>query len=200
MTIDYAQRLRQKPSRPKRRHAHYKDHTKSNYTVNVQNLATNQKLGLALRVVVIGVIGLVALTWIKNWQNMTPTRSQASHQASKALSQREDHYQFYNILPHLQLKTPNIKQIESFEDYAQKFNYAFQVATYKNKEDANYILERLALLGLEGHVEPVNAKGKQWWRVRLGPYHELEETETVEKILRDNHLEYLLFKSKKASR
>jgi cell division protein FtsN len=64
-----------------------------------------------------------------------------------------------------------------------------QVGAYKSAEDADAARARLALLGLDGKVTEVQVDGKTLYRVRLGPYGQLDDLNGIRRTLSENGME-----------
>jgi len=64
-----------------------------------------------------------------------------------------------------------------------------QVGAYKNIDDADAARARLALLGLDGKVTEVQLDGATLYRVRLGPYGQLDDLNGIRRTLSENGME-----------
>ncbi len=64
-----------------------------------------------------------------------------------------------------------------------------QVGAYKSAEDADITRARLALLGLDAKVTEVQVDGKSLYRVRLGPYGQLDDLNGIRRTLSENGME-----------
>jgi cell division protein FtsN len=64
-----------------------------------------------------------------------------------------------------------------------------QVGAYKTAEDADATRARLALLGLDAKVTQVQADGATLYRVRLGPYGQLDDLNGIRRTLSENGME-----------
>ncbi|MDA0981806.1 MAG: SPOR domain-containing protein [Proteobacteria bacterium] len=75
--------------------------------------------------------------------------------------------------------------------------YYIQAGAFENPADADHQKAKLALLGLEAAVEPINLPDKgTWYRVRLGPYARIDELNRVRQSLTQNGIEASLVKLK----
>jgi cell division protein FtsN len=76
-------------------------------------------------------------------------------------------------------------------------NYLLQVGSFQNPADADNLKARLALLGVEAGVEPINLAEKgTWYRVRVGPYSKVDEINRLRQTLAQNGIEATLVKIK----
>lgn len=75
---------------------------------------------------------------------------------------------------------------------------SLQVGAFQKPADADNLKAKLALMGLEASVEPVEVpeKGKMH-RVRLGPYAKLEELNRVRNLLSQNGIQATIVKAGK---
>ena len=81
--------------------------------------------------------------------------------------------------------------------FAPAENYLLQVGSFQNPADADNLKARLALLGMEAGVEPINLAEKgTWYRVRLGPYIKVDEINRLRQTLAQNGIEATLVKVK----
>jgi len=64
-----------------------------------------------------------------------------------------------------------------------------QVGAFRNADDADAVRARLALLGLDGKVFAVVADGATLYRVRLGPYGQLDDLNGIRRTLSESGME-----------
>ena len=64
-----------------------------------------------------------------------------------------------------------------------------QVGAFHSADDADAVRAHLALLGLDGKVFAVTAEGVTLYRVRLGPYGQLDDVNGIRRTLSDNGME-----------
>ena len=75
--------------------------------------------------------------------------------------------------------------------------YFIQAGSFQNPADADNQKARLAILGFESSVEPLNLPDKgTWYRVRLGPYSRLDELNRVRQALAQNGVDASLVRVK----
>lgn len=113
-------------------------------------------------------------------------------------------YDFYRILPggeepvtdrdlKERMRTPRA------EPDAPRDVYYVQAGSFQNPADADNQKAKLAILGLESSVEPTSLPDKgTWYRVRLGPFTQLEELNKVRQTLATNGVDASLVKLKSA--
>ncbi len=64
-----------------------------------------------------------------------------------------------------------------------------QVGAFHSPDDADAVRAHLALLGLDGKVFAVTAEGVTLYRVRLGPYGQLDDVAGIRRTLSDNGMD-----------
>ncbi len=67
--------------------------------------------------------------------------------------------------------------------------FLLQAGAFKSPEDADGMRARLALIGLDARIFPIEQSGQTLYRVRLGPYGQLDDVNRVRKLLADNSIE-----------
>lgn len=73
--------------------------------------------------------------------------------------------------------------------------YLIQVASYRNRADADQQRAALALLGLSARVEQVTIDQTQtWYRVRLGPYADTQAAQAAQRTLQGQGLKGVVMK------
>ena len=65
-------------------------------------------------------------------------------------------------------------------------SYLLQIAAYRSQEDADSTKGRLALVGLEASIARAEVNGVTFWRVRVGPFKDLDETNRARTRLAEN--------------
>jgi len=67
--------------------------------------------------------------------------------------------------------------------------YVLQAGAFKTPEDADAMRARLAMLGLDARVYPVEQGGNTLYRVRLGPYGQIDDINRIRKTLASNNID-----------
>ncbi|GAB4223449.1 MAG: SPOR domain-containing protein [Gammaproteobacteria bacterium] len=65
--------------------------------------------------------------------------------------------------------------------------FVVQLASFREFKDADNLKARLALYGYVAQIKEVEAGGKHWYRVRLGPYRNYEIAQDIQRELRKKH-------------
>ena len=131
-------------------------------------------------------------------ENIAPmTGVNFEEQMDRALPKRE--FDFYNLLPKIELKAPGWEVSKSATD-ADKSTfspgaYALQVGSFKQHKDADHAKARLALLGVLAKIHRVVINGQEvWYRLRVGPYSDLAESQAVRAKLIEADSDFILLK------
>ena len=67
--------------------------------------------------------------------------------------------------------------------------FLLQAGAFSSADDADGMRARLALIGLDARVFPIEQGGQTLYRVRLGPYGQLDDVNRVRKLLAENNIE-----------
>jgi len=91
-------------------------------------------------------------------------------------------FDFYTVLPEFEQVLPDSETPPLAPNRPTR--YVLQAASYANFRDAEELQARLALNGLEAHIEKVSIENRgEYYRVRLGPYDHLGELDRVSRRL-----------------
>ena len=72
---------------------------------------------------------------------------------------------------------------------AESSRYLLQAGAFKTPDDADAMRARLAMLGLDARVYPVEQSGATLYRVRVGPYGQVDEVNKTRKLLAENNID-----------
>lgn len=162
-------------------------------------------LGLAIATAAAIYVTNAPMPFVNKTQQQRATTPQADQKladAAKAGAAEKPKFDFYKILPGQEepvtdrdLKSAVAKQAE--KSGAPRDLYFVQAGAFQNPADADNLKARLALMGLQASVEPANLPDRgTWYRVRLGPYTQLDEINRVRQTLAQNSIDASLVKIK----
>jgi cell division protein FtsN len=162
-------------------------------------------LGLAIATAAAIYVTNAPVPFVNKTQQQRATTPQADQKladAAKAGAAEKPKFDFYKILPGQEepvtdrdLKSAAAKQTE--KSGAPRDLYFVQAGAFQNPADADNLKARLALMGLQASVEPANLPDRgTWYRVRLGPYTQLDEINRVRQTLAQNSIDASLVKIK----
>lgn len=75
-------------------------------------------------------------------------------------------------------------------------SYLVQVASFRKASDAEQLKARLALLGVQARIQQVSVNGKDYHRVRTGPYKGKHQVNKTRALLSSNGFESIAIKLK----
>jgi cell division protein FtsN len=119
---------------------------------------------------------------------------------SKGVDPAKPRFDFYKILPGQEVPVTD-KELRAAAKSPDKSGardvYFVQAGSSQNPADADNLKARLALAGLVASVEPANLPDKGiWYRVRLGPFTQLDEINRVRATLAQNGVDASLVRIK----
>jgi cell division protein FtsN len=120
---------------------------------------------------------------------------------AKAGDAAKPRFDFYKILPGQEVPVTD-RELRAAAKSPDKAGaprdiYFVQAGSFQNPADADNLKARLALAGLVASVEPANLPDKGiWYRVRLGPFTQLDEINRVRATLAQNGVDASLVKFK----
>ncbi len=91
-------------------------------------------------------------------------------------------FDFYTVLPEIETVLP--ERAAKPERDGEATRYILQAGSFASFTDADQLKARLALQGLEAHIQKVTIEGKgEYHRVRLGPYQNLDDLDATSRQL-----------------
>jgi len=106
-------------------------------------------------------------------------------------------FEFYKILPGAEEPVTEQQVKQAAKAGASADSFLLQAGSFQNPADADNLKARLALIGVEASVEPIDLPEKgTWYRVRVGPYSKMDELNRVRQALAQNGIEASLVKVK----
>lgn len=67
--------------------------------------------------------------------------------------------------------------------------FLLQAGAFRSPDEADTMRARLALLGLDARIFPIEQGGQTLYRVRLGPYGQVDEINRTRKLLAENSID-----------
>ena len=109
---------------------------------------------------------------------------------SAAAERQEPKFNFYTILPELEVLIPEeeIRPPENKNTSDSSKRYILQVGSFRNRQDAEKRKATVALLGLEASINQVSIKNEKWHRVRIGPLNNRRELNENLNLLHRNDI------------
>jgi len=116
-------------------------------------------------------------------------------------------FDFYTLLPELEVVIPDgdyevqpepepvVRPEPSTSAPVTTGSYRLQAGSFRSAEEADRLRARLVLLGVEADIQTVKVNNQTWHRVRVGPFNNLDELNTVRKRLGNHSIKTLVMKN-----
>lgn len=130
-----------------------------------------------------------------------------SNSSTNKNSSAPPQFDFYTILPELEVVVPDIEAVkEKLQNSTKPADsttntellkgqaFVLQVGSFKEAEQADRLKATLALLGLEAHVQTVKVDNNTWHRVRLGPFENQQALNAIKQRLKENAVQSITLK------
>jgi len=108
-------------------------------------------------------------------------------------------FDFYTILPELEVAIPEQELMSNDNKDVKPTNQNFilQAGSFKKFEEADKLRARLALQGIEAHIQKVKINATDTWhRVRIGPLNNVKSLNQTRRRLRDLGIASIVVKNK----
>jgi len=107
-------------------------------------------------------------------------------------------FTFYELLPSEEVVVPRgDKEAAKTPAAGDGSTYVIQVASYRDREEADKQKATLALLGIESRIETVTIDGSDtFYRVRVGPLKDFGKVQIISNRLEDNGIQAMVVKVK----
>ena len=114
-------------------------------------------------------------------------------------------FDFYTLLPELEIVIPqeetqppkqtSSKPAQQSTEY--KGGYLLQAGSFQQFNEADSLKARLALIGVEAHIQSVEVNKAKWHRVQIGPSNDRHALEALRKRLKSSQIDTILLQAKK---
>ena len=107
----------------------------------------------------------------------------------------EPRFTFYKILPDQEviIPDPDIRMLKQSAPSAN-IQYTLQVASSLQLDDAKKIQEKLSQIKVKSQIESVEIEHALWYRVKIGPFKDLDGADKVRLWLRNNKMDSVVQK------
>lgn len=109
-------------------------------------------------------------------------------------------FDFYTILPEMEVKVPDAQLGDVGNGKAPALTpgvYVLQVGSFQRFEEADKAKATLALHGIVADIQKVVINnGDTWYRVRIGPFKDLNEVQTMRAKLTASGMDFMLLRIK----
>ena len=130
------------------------------------------------------------------------TRAETKTEAKPADSNTLPRFDFYTILPELEVAIPEEELIKASKKPATQstsegIDYMLQAGSFRNMEQADRLKAKLALQGIVATIQTVRIRdGETWHRVRVGPINDIATLNQTRKRLSDIGVPSIVIKDK----
>ena len=107
----------------------------------------------------------------------------------------EPRFTFYKILPgeEVIIPDPDIRMLKQSAPVAN-VQYTLQVASSLQLDEAKSIQEKLSQIKVKSHIESIEIENALWYRVKVGPFKDLDRADQVKVWLRNNKIDSVVQK------
>ncbi|WNV03127.1 SPOR domain-containing protein [Candidatus Methylospira mobilis] len=107
----------------------------------------------------------------------------------------EPRFTFYKILPDQEviIPDPDIRMLKQSTPVAN-VQYTLQVASSLQLDEAKGIQEKLSQIKVKSHIESIEIENALWYRVKVGPFKDLDRADQVKVWLRNNKIDSVVQK------
>ena len=126
------------------------------------------------------------------------SKKKAIEKKSTPAEKKEQKFNFYTILPELEVlipenetrppETKNAPHTAGTKQAGSTKQYILQVGSFQNLNDAEKLKANLALLGIAAEIQHVTVNKQQWHRVRSGPYRNKNQLYKDQNLLNKNDI------------
>ncbi|KAA3640258.1 MAG: hypothetical protein DWP95_08945 [Proteobacteria bacterium] len=122
---------------------------------------------------------------VKNNDKPAPDQSaqQPVEDVSTHVAKRANNYDFYTVLPEMEVVIPKEDIAQEAAKKNQNYQYILQVASFKNKADAEAMKAKIAFSGQIAYIQTINVNDTQWHRVRVGPFESGREADKQKRAI-----------------
>jgi cell division protein FtsN len=130
----------------------------------------------------------------------------AARQPDGKRDEKAPQFDFYKILPELEVVIPGLevkgrqenqqqrKPPEPTVELARGEQFILQAGSFRQYEQADRLKASLALLGIEADIQKVTVDSDTWHRVRIGPFTDRNKLNVVRQRLEDNNINAITLK------
>lgn len=128
-------------------------------------------------------------------RNVAPERSAQPSDPAPPPEEKEPTLDFYTVLPEreqvvnsfVEEKPAEAAKPDAPKEPAKDEKYILQVASFNDAQDADQLRAKLALLGIQSHIQKVSIEGKgTFMRVRVGPFNNASDAQRIDAELKNN--------------
>jgi len=154
-------------------------------------------------------IGLVAYLHQTRVKQLVPVQATSEKQAVRTPQKKQDatqkpaksQFDFYTLLPEMEVVVPELEDTPDASQHLAKIEkdagYILQTGSFRSFDEADGLKANLALIGIEANIQTVAINGENtWYRVRIGPYTDLNRLKQIRMRLKQNNIDFIVLKIK----
>lgn len=154
-------------------------------------------------------IGLVAYLHQTRVKQLVPVQATSEKQAVRTPQKKQDatqkpaksQFDFYTLLPEMEVVVPELEDTPDASQHLAKIEkdagYILQTGSFRSFDEADGLKANLALIGIEANIQTVAINGENtWYRVRIGPYTDLNRLKQIRTRLKQNNIDFIVLKIK----
>lgn len=122
-------------------------------------------------------------------------KSEVAKEVEKQVSKPA--YDFYKLLEDSEVPVPKPEDSHyqsTPKTDAAKYQYSLQAASFKSNEQADSLKVQLIMENLSADIEQVDVKGKNYYRVMVGPFTDRSKMNKAQDILASRNINALVIK------
>jgi cell division protein FtsN len=131
-------------------------------------------------------------------ETVTPTKSGKTEKTEKASADevkkdqkpQPPQFDFYTILPKKEVVVSDheikTRTREERVGKNKKASYVIQAGSSQDFKDADQLKAKLALMGIESKIQKAKVESVIWYRVKIGPYSQMDSVNTIMSRLQKN--------------
>lgn len=119
-----------------------------------------------------------------------PASAQVSEPEPTAADPAPTEYDFYKMLPEQEVEvSEEVRAAQAANPVRSSGEVTLQAGSFKGADQAEKMQARLALHGIESHIQRFTLHDETWYRVRLAPVATVEELEALRAKLAEAEVE-----------
>jgi cell division protein FtsN len=147
------------------------------------------------------------LIYLRNLPSPEAVQDQSGQTAKEQSERPKPVFNFYEILPELEVIVPELEVSTRKDDKPEKpeppaptpqlqqgEKFILQAGSFNQFEEADKLKAHLALLGVEAQIQKVSVDNKTWHRVRIGPFTDRQSLNVTRRRLKENNIEAITLK------
>jgi cell division protein FtsN len=107
-------------------------------------------------------------------------------------------FDFYDMLPKYEVvvseQERDVRRDQPSVPVVQPGAYVVQAGSYRNQVEAARVRDKLVKQGIEATIQKVTVDEDEWFRVRVGPYRDLDRINATRRALRTADIDALIIR------